>query len=178
VLRMLPSDSVGVEVGTWRGDFAARILKTAEPRTLHLVDPWLVSDEEDRADRAWYGTGRVSQREMDEIHDAVVGRFGREIAAGRVVVHREGATTALRSMAPASVDYVYVDGDHSYAAVVADLAESFRVARPGGLICCDDYMLGSWWGDGVVRAVHEFLAAKPVIIEAKAGSQMVIRKLR
>ena len=46
------------------------------------------------------------------------------------------------------------------------------------MICCDDYFLGAWWKDGVVRAVHHFLNAYPVVIHSKANSQIVLRKRR
>jgi hypothetical protein len=46
-----------------------------------------------------------------------------------------------------------------------------------GLICGDDYSLGGWWGDGIVRAVHKFVSESPVKIELVLGSQFAIRKL-
>ena len=54
-------------------------------------------------------------------------------------------------------DLIYIDGDHSYEAVRADLELSFAACKPGGLICVDDYVLGRWWGNSVLRAVHEVL---------------------
>jgi hypothetical protein len=177
VLRALPRGGVGMEIGVWKGEFSERIRKVARPRVLHLIDPWLVSSEADRSRNAWYGADKISQAQMDAIHDQVVAKFAREIAANRVKIHRNASRQALATFPENSVDFVYVDGDHSYAAVVADLASALRVTRGGGLIVCDDYLLGRWWHDGVVRAVHEFLGAAPVIIEKKLGSQIVLRKL-
>jgi hypothetical protein len=177
VLRALPLGGVGVEIGVWKGEFSRRILKTAKPKTLHLIDPWLVSDEGDRRDEAWYGAQKISQSEMDAIHDRVAAEFGEQIAAKQIFIHRGASRKVLSTFAENGVDFVYVDGDHSYEAVVDDLASALRVTRPGGLIVCDDYLLGAWWGDGVVRAVHEFLARAAVIVEAKLETQMVMRKL-
>ena len=177
VLNMMPKNSVGIEIGVWKAEFSAQILKAAKPKTLHLVDPWLVSDSSDRTSEAWYGADRITQAAMDDIHDQVSKRFVREQASGQVAIHRSDAKQALAAMAPDSVDYVYVDGDHSYEGVSSDITEALRVTRVGGFICCDDYLLGSWWQDGVVRAVHEMLAAHPVTIHYKANSQVVMRKL-
>lgn len=177
VLNALPKNGIGIEIGVWKGDFSARILRTAKPKTLHLIDPWKVSSNSDRADQAWYGAGNVSQADMDAIHRKVESRFAQDIAAQRVLIHRSTAEAGLANLEEASVDFVYVDGDHSYEGVSADLAAAFRVTKPGGMICADDYLLGSWWKDGVVRAVHEFLAAQPVIIQAKLGTQVILRKL-
>lgn len=177
VLEILPRDAIGVEIGVWKGDFSAQILKTAQPQVLHLVDPWLVSDSSDRTSEAWYGADRITQAAMNAIHDQVAARFDREAASGRVVIHRTDALEALGAMAEASVDFVYVDGDHSYEGVSSDLAEAWRVTKIDGFICCDDYLLGAWWKDGVVRAVHQLLVSQPVTIHYKANTQIVLRKL-
>lgn len=177
VLSMLPKDAVGVEIGVWKGDFSAQILRYGKPRALHLVDPWLTSEAADRTDQAWYGAGQITQEAMDTIQQSVVDRFAGETAAGRVVIHRSDSRQALGNMDADSVDYVYVDGDHSYDGVTTDLAEAFRVTRIDGFLCCDDYLLGAWWKDGVVRAVHELLVAKPVTIHYKSNTQVVLRKV-
>jgi len=177
VLAMLPRDGAGAEIGVWKGDFSAQLLSVTKPRILHLVDPWLVSDSADRADTAWYGADKITQPAMDAIHDEVSARFAQERSRGVVEIHRADATRALGRMPEATLDYVYVDGDHSYEGVSTDLAEAFRVTKVGGFICCDDYLLGAWWQDGVVRAVHELLVSKPVVIEFKANTQVVLRKL-
>jgi SAM-dependent methyltransferase len=177
VLNMLPKEAVGVEIGVWKGDFSAQILKAARPKTLHLVDPWLISDAADRATQAWYGADKISQSGMDDIHAHVTQRFGAELASGRVIIHRADARQALGAMDKETVDYVYVDGDHGYEGVSADLAEAFRVTKPNGFICCDDYLLGAWWKDGVVRAVHELLVSERVTVEYKVDTQIVLKKL-
>lgn len=43
-----------------------------------------------------------------------------------------------RDDAPA--DLVYIDGSHEAPDVLADLVLAFRLARPGGVILCDDYL--------------------------------------
>ncbi len=177
VLDMLPKGAVGVEIGVWKGDFSAQILRAARPSILHLVDPWLVSDAADRSDQAWYGVGKMSQSGMDAICNEVAARFASEIASGQVRLHRADATEALGALEPETVDYVYVDGDHAYEGVVSDLAQAFRVTKANGFICCDDYLLGAWWKDGVVRAVHELLVAERVTVEYKADTQIVLKKL-
>jgi len=177
LLASLPKGAVGVEVGVWKGKFSKGLLRATSPKVLHLIDPWLVSEESDRKDRALYGSAKITQEQMDDIFAGVMRRFRRQIDSGKVVVHRETSSTAMTAMAPGSVDYVYIDGDHSYEAVVEDLRQAFRITRAGGMICCDDYLIKGWWTDGVVRAVNEFLAANPVAIHRKIRSQIMIRKL-
>jgi predicted O-methyltransferase YrrM len=58
------------------------------------------------------------------------------------------------------IDYLYVDADHSYASVLADLAAWVPHVRPGGLIVGDDY--GNRSFPGVKRAWDAFEAAEGV----------------
>jgi predicted O-methyltransferase YrrM len=55
------------------------------------------------------------------------------------------------------IDYLYVDADHSYDGVVADLYAWVPHVKPGGLILGDDY--GHHGFPGVARAWDEFEAA-------------------
>ena len=45
-------------------------------------------------------------------------------------------------------DWIYVDGNHLYEFVRADLELSLRKARRGGFITGDDYQDGGWWAVG------------------------------
>lgn len=173
LLNLLPENAVGMEIGVWKGEFSQQIINAASPRVLHLVDPWVVSDDPDR-DNAWYGQNKVSQADMDEIYQSVVKRFGDR---NEVKIHRKPSTQALLDFENGSLDYVYIDGDHSYEGVRTDLNGCFPKIRAGGLICGDDYVLGRWWKDGVVRALHEFIASHQVIIKRLVGSQFMLQKL-
>jgi hypothetical protein len=176
LLRMLPRASVGAEIGVWRGDFSARILRTVRPAKLHLIDPWAFMSAEAYRD-AWYGGKLAADQEaMDKIHDGVVLRFAREIAAGVVEVHRSTSTEASSRFPAAYFDWVYVDGNHLYEAVRADLELFDAKLKPDGLLAGDDYGLPGWWEDGVTRAVDDFVAAGGYEVVAPAANQFVLRK--
>jgi len=175
MLAMLPAGGACAEIGTWRGDFAAVILAERRPRRLYLVDPW-----EHRTDAAYekasYG-GRMQggQQALEEMYQGVMARFAEEIATGRVVVLRARSLDAAATFEPHSLDWVYIDGDHSYEGVSADLEAYFAAVRPGGLIAGDDYgHEGSWFEDGVKRAVDQF-AGRCAGLEV-IGTQFVLRK--
>lgn len=55
------------------------------------------------------------------------------------------------------LDYLYIDADHSYDGVRADLAQWTPYVKPGGLLLGDDY--GSGMYPGVQQAWDEFEAA-------------------
>lgn len=175
VIGMLPKGGIGAEIGVWKGDYSAVLLAEARPKLLHLIDPWRSSDAPEH-DKAWYGAQRGI--DMNAVHASVVARFRTEIDTGQVIVHRTLSTETLAPMAQDSLDFAYVDGDHRFGAVRADLELAAAKVRPGGLIVADDHTLGGWWEDGVVRAVNELVGAHPrkLMIEFCWAGQVAIRK--
>ncbi|WP_374441017.1 class I SAM-dependent methyltransferase [Stella sp.] len=177
LLDLLPRGGVGAEIGVYKGGFSQQLLQVANPRRLHLIDPWKVFDDP-RYRASWYGTAVArGQAEMDAIHEGVRQQFARRIADGSVVIERSTSAEASGRFPNDYFDWVYIDGDHTYEAVRDDLRLYLPKVRPGGFIAGDDYALGNWWGDGVVRAVHEFVAANPVVVRLVLGSQFVLRRL-
>jgi SAM-dependent methyltransferase len=173
LLAALPKGGTCAEIGTWRGDFAERILRSSRPHVLHLVDPW-EHREEAAYERALFGGGGgEGQLAMDAVFEAVRRRFAREIERGQVQVQRKRSEEAAAGFAEGSLDWVYIDGDHTYEAVKADLDGWFRTVRPGGYLAGDDYGDPGWWGDGVTRAVDEFAPHGELRI---IGSQFLLRK--
>lgn len=55
-----------------------------------------------------------------------------------------------------SLDFVYIDGDHSYNAVKSDVESWVPKVRRGGIVAGDDYYIFKSGEDGVVRAVDEY----------------------
>jgi hypothetical protein len=175
MLALLAAEGVCAEIGTWRGDFAAEILADRRPRRLYLVDPWEHREEGAYEEASYGGRMEGGQAALDEMHAAVVARFAVEIERGQVEVLRSRSTEAAARFAPESLDWVYIDGDHSYEGVRTDLEAYFPAVKPGGVLAGDDYgHVGSWFEDGVARAVDEFAprcAGLQVI-----GTQFVLRK--
>ncbi len=107
-----------------------------------------------------YGSSAPDVRAfLDTAHREVLRRFDGRIRDGSVVVHAGTSAETAADLADGGLDWVYLDGDHRYEAVRDDLALFRRKVRPGGLLAGDDYdRPGSWWRDGVTRAVDEVVA--------------------
>ncbi len=160
LLRQVPAGGVCAEIGVWKGDFSKSILEIARPKKLHLIDPWKFEASDDYAE-SLYGRNAVDgQSEMDATFEGVRQRFDGEIRQGLVEIHRATSDDAAREFPDGSLDWVYIDGNHLYEHVKADLETYLPKVRPGGYLAGDDYGVEGWWHGGVTRAVDEFVASK------------------
>lgn len=178
LLRMLPKGSVGAEIGVWKGDFSARILRVVRPARLHLVDPWTFMSGEPYREARYGGQVALDQAAMDDLYEGVLRRFARPIAAGVVEVHRCPSEEAASHFTDGYFDWVYVDGNHLYPFVRRDLELFAPKTKSGGLIAGDDYGVAGWWEDGVTRAVDEFVASGGWELASRRANQFVLRLSR
>jgi hypothetical protein len=175
LLDALPTGGAGAEIGVWKGDFSARILEVVRPSRLHLIDPWQAIPAEAYKGARYGGKLTDGQAEMDELHDAVLRRFERERRAGVVDVHRLPSVDAAARLPDGELDFVYIDGNHRYEFVKADLEAYAPKLRPGGLLAGDDYGVAGWWEDGVTRAVDEFVASGAATVVSLEDGQFLLR---
>jgi predicted O-methyltransferase YrrM len=134
---------VCVELGTFLGASAIPVARSiARWRgVLTCVDTW--SDD-------IYHAGRTSPW--------LLVTCARNLASAGVTNVRLMPTSTLQAAQTWTepIDYLYIDADHSEAAVRADLAAWVPHVKPGGLICGDDY--GNRSFPGVQRAWDAFAA--------------------
>jgi hypothetical protein len=65
----------------------------------------------------------------------------------------------LKTQSENSLDWVYIDTDHTYKTTKEELEAAAKAVKPGGFICGHDYTSISYSGlrrYGVVEAVNEF----------------------
>ena len=135
LLKRLPKNGVGCEIGTWEGEFAAHLLRELEPETLYLIDPWTFQPE---YPNRWYGGAIAKNKEeMDLRFHRVKSMFANN---EQVKIHRGTIDTFSTSAicAPNTLDWVYIDGNHSYEYVLNDLQKSYPLMKKGGVMTGDD----------------------------------------
>jgi len=152
------SYKLGVEVGVQRGDHAVHIL-SRWPGELYLVDPWKHYD-----DGIYVDQGNCSDSDH-EIHRKAcleqVAPFG-----SRATILRQFSADAAELFDDGAVDFVYIDANHSYDAVLADLVAWHSKIRRGGLLSGHDYTVdGPGHGGcfGVKPAVHDFMTERGLL---------------
>ena len=173
-LSKLNENDVCAEIGVWRGNFSKQIL-CMKPSELHLIDPWVHQDHIRRC----YS---VEQSAMDSVYNSVTDKFKKD---KRVVIHRSFSTEV--SFPKEYFDWIYIDADHSYEAVLKDLNYYYPLMKSGGYMCGDDYGLwagrpesgrGSDANGGPKPAVDEFVKSKNLKLEVSDNhekDQFVIR---
>lgn len=72
-----------------------------------------------------------------------------------------------------SVDFVFIDADHSEAGMRADLAAWAPKIKPGGILAGHDYSAADW--PGVVRAVDEFVKLRGLTLTRPGRSIWELR---
>ena len=176
ILDCVTKGSVCVEIGVWRGEFSRQILDNINPLHLALIDPWQHFEDDNKTDAF---TGRTEEKRFEDIYSEVCEKFHYEVESGQVSIMRELSGSAIKQFENQTIDFAYIDGDHSYEGVCADLAGLFPKMKDDGIIAFDDYHRFGWWGDGVLRAIHEFIGRNPtqcrvLMVE---GAQIALSKL-
>jgi hypothetical protein len=148
LLRLMGAKQ-GAEVGVQRGEFSSYLLQHWEGE-LFLVDLW--KHQPDGYDDVANVSDGEHSSNLSATYQAMKAFGGR----GQIVI--ESSLKMANLLGPASLDFVYLDGNHSYEAVLADLAAWSEVVRPGGMVAGHDFVdydgpLGKF---GVRSAVIEF----------------------
>lgn len=135
------------EIGVAEGFFSADILswRTAFP-THYLVDRW-------RCNPGQRGDGGHGQ----EWHDANLRACKERMLPyrGRAEFLRGDSTEMAKEVKDNELALLYIDGDHSYEGVIADLKAWTCKVKKDGIIAFHDYEMPQY---GVKRAVRDFAA--------------------
>ena len=148
---------IGAEIGVWRGEFSESILKRWDG-VLLLVDSWKPKEGYEH-----------KKKEHEENKAETVARTEK---FNRSVIMHMDSKEASKQISDGRLDFVFIDGDHSYEGVQNDLKLWYPKIRSGGLFCGHDYLDG-FNGEtqfGVKSAVDEFakkLKMKPFIFGEK-----------
>lgn len=136
------------EVGVRNGD-NFRVLLSGMPEIAVAVDMW--------RDTGFHGENDVghSQIELDGMYDAMMNLSSRD---KRIKVIRKPSIKAAEDFIDDYFDFVYIDADHSLAAVNKDIRAWYAKVRPGGFLAGHDFCDSSLPEEllGVKKAVTTF----------------------
>jgi len=150
-LLKLMGARVGAEIGVQRAEFSTHLLRNW-PGKLYLIDPWRHQQRDN-----YHDVANVSDEEHLANYQAALDNL--RPFPDRYNIIRDFSPGAARHFKDGGLDFVYLDGNHSEEAVLADLEAWLPKVRAGGLVSGHDFMDSTGrLGDIRVRAaVTEFV---------------------
>lgn len=155
-VRSLPDRAQIVEVGVWQGRSALAMAEACcgTNRKVFAVDPWEAYDQ--AGANVESRLGEWGQTSFQAIYEAFQkNRQDLRLEPWLTPVRLE-SVVAAQSWSHGPVQMLFIDGNHDYDAVTADLKVWFPLVSEGGLICGDD-----WNWETTQAAVTDFLARSP-----------------
>jgi len=153
----------GIEVGVWQGELSADLLQTYPDLFLVMVDLWQPLDNSTMHDKD--NDIQTMQEAMETAEQNT--RFARK---RRLIVQRASVEEA-KQWANETMDFAFLDADHFYESVKADLHAWWPKVRRDGIMAGHDYngMGDRRKGWGVKRAVDEFFDTIDTSVHVEPG---------
>ena len=132
---------IGAEIGVNRGRHSKAMCKNIPGLKLFAVDPWIaypVRNNQARQDRCFNEAKTV-------------------LAPHDVKIIKQSSMEAVQKFKDKSLDFVYIDGDHSFDAAMLDLIMWSAKVKIGGIVAGHDY--APHFADRVVTAVDAYVKA-------------------
>lgn len=136
--------SIGVEIGSYTGASSLMIGKGLNSESkLYCVDTW----ENDAMTEGNWNSYNDFKINTHQISDKIVAIKSNSIDAAKNFNDK--------------IDFLFIDGDHSYEGVKADADVWFEKLKSGGILIMHD----SGWAEGVIKVIREDV--KPYLKKSK-----------
>lgn len=150
----------GVEVGVARGRFSEKILQTWKGKRLFSVDAWKYEPDATK----YTDTVNRSQEKMNENYHHAWNRLRKY---HRCVILREFSVDAAAMFADGVFDFVYIDANHHYESVRADIQAWLPKIKVGGVICGHDFTHG-------LHLPHGNFGVEPAVLDHFPREELTI----
>lgn len=145
---LLPLKGIGCEIGVYEGTHALSLLRRHKAITkLWLVDPYSSKD--------FNQIGNLEQA-FKKAYKRMTPWFQKAYFC----------KCKIQEVKLGALDWAYIDGDHSYKMVVADIETVWPMIKSGGIMGGHDFHR-TW--TGVIRAVMEFAVKNHIELHVERG---------
>jgi len=193
LMEHIPKEPVRtiVEVGVCKGENAAWMLSNFEPGSLVLIDEWtpfapaetpsyFSGGKEAQSSIGEYFGGPIDQQAtFDALHQTTTEKFKND---KRVNIQRASSRDAATRFDDNTADLIYIDANHSYAAVLDDLFIWESKLKDNGYMILNDHTINATGTPeyGVVQALSTFLRTRtqyaPIAMTLSNYADMIIGK--
>lgn len=140
----------GAEIGVSEGYFSEAICKAIPGVQLYCIDNW------------WPYHGNRWGKGMDT-NNHYFETAKKRLTPYNATLIRKKSMDAVREFEENSLDFVFIDANHSYDYVMQDLIEWTKRVKPGGIVSGDDYY--HFRGAGVVDAANNYALAHGITLQ-------------
>lgn len=138
---------IGIELGTDGGTTTLYLLKELPTLTLHGIDPYLPYIDWGGNPFGWHGGLNTDNNDS---YTAFMNKV--EPYSDRYIHHKKISDEAVNYFEDESMDFIFIDGLHTYEQVLKDCINYYPKLKKGGLFCGHDFRAIA----GVNKAVNEF----------------------
>lgn len=132
--KLLKPNSIGVEIGSYIGASSLLIANGLSGQSkLYCIDTW----ENDAMAEGNWDTYGVFQKNISQVKNKIIPLKSNSVDAAKDFDKQ--------------IDFLFIDGDHSYEGAKADVDSWFGKLKSGGIIIMHDIE----WAEGVIRVVEE-----------------------
>jgi len=132
---------IGAEIGVYNGELSHLLIQIPNIERLYLVDPYKEYKDVSIHD---------SQKTHDLRYEMVCEKFKNE----PVKVLRKTSREAINLIPDNSLDFVYIDADHSSEEVKWDVSNWYKKVKNGGVVAGHDFSFLTYQ---VARSIMEFV---------------------
>jgi len=118
--------TVGAEIGVYKGEYTELFCKAG--LKMYAIDPW----------HSYMGAGRTQKDQ--ERQEFLYGHASRVLDKYTdCTIIRKTSMDAVKHFKDRSLDFVYIDGDHSFSHIAYDIQQWAYKVRKGGVVAGHDY---------------------------------------
>lgn len=156
----------GAEIGVKEGRNAETMLKLLNIKKLYLIDPYeeytdenfeegeteeINGDKTDLQKKFYSKKLHHTDKFMEDIMKNTISKF--EKYKDKVIFVRKKSEDAVNNIDD-DLDFIYIDGNHTYEYVLKDLNNYYKKIKEGGILCGHDFCYPNM---GVVKAILDFV---------------------
>lgn len=151
--RLNVENPIGAEIGVFTGALSSKLLERND-LTLYMVDSWTTSSADSEYAKSGDFHAALNQDQQNRYFESA--RKVVKFAGDKAKIIRKSSVEAAAEIPDGSLDFVFIDADHSYEGCKTDISAWFPKLKPGGLLSGHDYNNVDYPCFGVDKAVDEF----------------------